>query len=320
MNSSVKLIFWTARRAGARMLQFVNVKNQNISRSGVHSIQQFNNGPQMRRDNGPPLDDATTRRRQCWESTRRLAAALPTPASEKLSVQRLTIRPAAAGYGGAGHPSIRAAVCDEDAIDCALRLRLAGHRPVVLNIADGEMRGGRGPQGSTGQEESLMRRCNLYEGLGGVAYPLHDDDLVYTRSATVLRASEADGWALLDPPVALDFITCSGLHPAEFDAPLLARKLAAVIRLACERGHDVPVLGTLGVRRCAQWTWRSPAGSAADAFADVLKASHVSPGLSHVVFAILRRSDDLATVRRKMVAWQDEHDVFERVFQQKGVV
>ena len=115
-------------------------------------------------------------------------------------------------------------------IDClyaGVQLKEQGYNPAVLNMASRRNPGGGVATGAGAQEETLFRRTNLFRSLYQFApfagmyrikrshyqYPLDRNfGGVYTPDAIYFRESEQKGYALLDNPVSLSFITVAGMN------------------------------------------------------------------------------------------------------------
>ena len=105
-------------------------------------------------------------------------------------------------------------VHEADCLDVSAALQRAGLRPVCLNMASDFKPGGGVRGGAGAQEENLFRRTSLAQHFFGRfvpvrphwRYPLRGLQCVYTPRAWVFRASEANGYELLDEPYELSFI------------------------------------------------------------------------------------------------------------------
>jgi uncharacterized protein (TIGR02452 family) len=250
----------------------------------------------------------------CWRDTvRRVEAAGPAlqpPPSIKARFDPSLAR-------GPGAPT-RITVEDMDSIDCGLAYLAAGHRPVVLNLADECVPGGCVDVGSGAQEESLFRRTALCATLRPSLYPIADDEGIYSPDVAVLKASEADGWTLYDDDDViprLSFLTVPGVkYPSctygddsaprlrAYDEARLACKVRTMLQIASAHGHDVVVLGASG---CG--AWKCPPEHVAEVFARIVR--EFDGEFRVVAFAILRGADDNANAKRAMGV-PDNYDVF----------
>jgi len=167
-------------------------------------------------------------------------------------------------------------------IDClyaGVRLKEQGYNPAVLNMASRRNPGGGVATGAGAQEETLFRRTNLFRSLYQFApyaeqygirhsryqYPLDRNfGGAYTPDAIYFRESELKGYALLEEPVSLSFITVAGMN----------RPLA--------NGHDSLVLGALG---CG--AFRNPPRHVARLFHEVMDEPEFRNRYRRIVFAIL---------------------------------
>ncbi|MBP3762859.1 MAG: TIGR02452 family protein [Bacteroidales bacterium] len=106
-------------------------------------------------------------------------------------------------------------------------LQQEGFNVAVLNMASRRTPGGGVIDGAGAQEQNLFRRSNLFQSMYqfapfarqyGVRKSIHQYPLdrnfggVYTKEATVFRASEREGYALLQQPFQMDFIAVAGIN------------------------------------------------------------------------------------------------------------
>lgn len=160
-------------------------------------------------------------------------------------------------------------------IDClyaGVQLKEQGYNPAILNMASRRNPGGGVATGAGAQEETLFRRTNLFRSLYQFApfagmyrikrshyqYPLDRNfGGVYTPDAIYFRESEQKGYALLDNPVSLSFITVAGMNRpdlttsgmiANHHVEPIKNKIRTIFRIGLIHRHDSLVLGSLGVR------------------------------------------------------------------------
>ena len=264
-------------------------------------------------------------RMRCYRDTQARAMALPPPPASVKLVDLPPLQPPREEW-----EETLVGVQDMDSLECGLKHLRMGHRPVVLNLADDCWPGGCVETGSGAQEESLFRCTNLCATLTLTTgyYPLHDTELVYSPGVDVLKSSEATGWRVMEPPLEkLAFVSCPGIKCPRLDYPAadssredarlrpedeerLRVKVRLILRCAALRGHDVVVLGALG---CG--AWRNPAPHVAEVFAGVLAEPEFRGHFARIVFAILKRVDDMYVVRdRTQYAVRDNYDVFAERF------
>jgi uncharacterized protein (TIGR02452 family) len=205
--------------------------------------------------------------------------------------------------------------CDEQTIvevqniDClyaGVQLKEQGYNPAVLNMASRRNPGGGVATGAGAQEETLFRRTNLFRSLYQFAqyaeqygikrshhqYPLERNfGGVYTPDAIYFRESEQKGYALLDDPVSLSFITVAGMNRPDltddgFIAPYhvepIKNKIRTIFRMGLVHGHDSLVLGALG---CG--AFRNPPRHVARLFHEVMDELEFKNKYRCIVFAIL---------------------------------
>lgn len=271
--------------------------------------------------------DATLKKRrgtfheriECWRDTVLRIQADPIRLHPPPSVKSRFDPSSSSFYKNEGTVTVTT-VEDIDSIDCGLAYLARGYRPVVLNLADDCMPGGCVDIGSGAQEESLFRRTALSATLLQTMYPIGDDEGIYSPDVAVIKASEADGWALYEDPPHLAFLTVPGVKYPLCDygrrgdeAPRLRPdderrlvcKVRTMLQIAAANGHDCVVLGASG---CG--AWKCPPEHVASVFADVAKEH--DGAFRVVAFAVLRSADDNAGAKRAM-GIVDNHEVFSRV-------
>lgn len=194
-------------------------------------------------------------------------------------------------------------------IDClyaGAELKEQGYNPAVLNMASRRNPGGGVATGAGAQEETLFRRTNLFRSLYqfvpyaeqyGIRrsphhYPLDSNfGGVYTPDAIYFRESEQNGYALLEEPVCLSFITVAGMNRpdltadgmiAEHHVGPIKNKIRTIFRMGLENGHDSLVLGALG---CG--AYRNPPRHVAQLFHEVMDEPEFKNRYRLIVFAIL---------------------------------
>jgi uncharacterized protein (TIGR02452 family) len=160
--------------------------------------------------------------------------------------------------------------------------------------------------GAGAQEETLFRRTNLfrslyqfapYAGQYGIKPSHHQYPLdrnfggVYTPDAIYFRESEQKGYALLEEPVSLSFITVAGMNRpdltddgyiADHHVELIKNKIRTIFRMGLVHGHDSLVLGALG---CG--AFRNPPRHVARLFHEVMEEPEFKNKYRRIVFAIL---------------------------------
>ena len=194
-------------------------------------------------------------------------------------------------------------------IDClyaGVQLKEEGYNPAVLNMASRRNPGGGVTTGAGAQEETLFRRTNLFRSLYQFApyaeqygikpshhqYPLDRNfGGVYTPDAIYFRDSEQKGYALLEKPVSLSFITVAGMNrPDLTDGGMIApyhvgpikNKIRTIFHMGLVQGHDSLVLGALG---CG--AFRNPPRHVARLFHEVMDEPEFKNKYRRIVFAIL---------------------------------
>ena len=194
-------------------------------------------------------------------------------------------------------------------IDClyaGAQLKERGYNPAVLNMASRRNPGGGVVTGAGAQEETLFRRTNLFRslyqfapfaGMYGIKTSHHQYPLdrnfggVYTPEAIYFRESEQNGYALLDNPVSLSFITVAGMNRPDLTAEgmiadhhvePIKNKIRTIFRIGLAHGHDSLVLGALG---CG--AFRNPPRHVARLFHEVMDELEFKNKYRRIVFAIL---------------------------------
>ncbi len=194
-------------------------------------------------------------------------------------------------------------------IDClyaGVQLKEQGYNPAVLNMASRSNPGGGVTTGAGAQEETLFRRTNLFRSLYQFApyarqyaiapsrhqYPMDRNyGGVYTPDAVYFRENEQKGYALLDDPVTLSFISVAGMNRPELtpDNMIAAHlvepvknKMRTIFRIGLAHGHDSLVLGALG---CG--AFRNPPRHVARLFHEVMDEPEFKNKYKIIVFAIL---------------------------------
>ena len=194
-------------------------------------------------------------------------------------------------------------------IDClyaGVELKEQGYNPAVLNMASRRNPGGGVATGAGAQEETLFRRTNLFRSLYQFApyaeqygvrrshhqYPLDRNfGGVYTPDAVYFRESEQKGYALLDKPVSLSFITMAGMNRpdltiggmiANHHIEPIKNKIRTIFRIGLVYGHDSLVLGALG---CGAFC--NPPRHVARLFHEVMDEPEFKDKYRLIIFAIL---------------------------------
>lgn len=248
------------------------------------------------------------RRIQVWKETQ-AAAHVPSIASRVAPSEKLTTADMPSVFPARMCVHTDVAIEDVDCLDAALRMESVGLRPAVLTLADDEEAGGGVARGSGAQEESLWRRTALCMTQLQSMYPL-ERAVIYSPAVPVLRRSERDEYAWLDPPMIMTFLACAGLRMpmrtpeggmCESDIEELTERLRLILRVAAVKGHDAVVLGAMG---CG--AWRNPPRAVARVFARVLP--EFDGVFKEICIAILTTDRSTGSVLRAF------HDVFDEMF------
>ena len=195
---------------------------------------------------------------------------------------------------------------ESDSIDAGKKLLDAGFNPIVLNMASGKRPGGGVLNGSSAQEESLFRRTNLFQSMYqfcdygstyGVpkrieSYPMYKNtNGIYTPKATVFRSDKSLGYALLDEPFLLSFVSVPAINRPTLtedgllnleDIQTTISKMKTIFNIAIANNHDAIVLGAWG---CG--AFKNPPHHIAKLFNMVLHHNEFNGKFRKVVFAII---------------------------------
>ena len=205
--------------------------------------------------------------------------------------------------------TVEQTIVDVKNIDClyaGVQLKEQGYNPAVLNMASRRNPGGGVTTGAGAQEETLFRRTNLFRSLYQFApyaeqygikplrqqYPLDRNfGGIYTPNAIYFRESEQKGYALLEEPISLSFITVAGMNRPDLTADgmiadhyvePIKNKIRTIFRMGLIHGHDSLVLGALG---CGAFC--NPPRHVAHLFHEVMDEPEFKNKYRRIVFAIL---------------------------------
>lgn len=194
----------------------------------------------------------------------------PQAQADNIFVDReITLRPSLERNSG----EVRIAVVNDDCLALARRLHATDPTDdiCVLNMASSHNPGGGVWGGAGAQEEYLFRCTDYYRFL--YQYANHFDPQVYhvqrnahhryplaplyggvySHGVTVFRDTEANGYALLDSPVRLNFVAVAAFYfnercdaiPQPYVEPT-KDKIRLMLRLAANNGQRRLVLGAFG--------------------------------------------------------------------------
>lgn len=155
--------------------------------------------------------------------------------------------------------------------------------------------------GAGAQEESLCRRTSLYRSLSGRDkgfYPIPTRGAIYSPNVLVLRKSDAEGCAILDPhqrwwtsvisvaAIANPRLKPSGRGYARKEEKLdMTEKIRSLLRIAALENKKNLVLGALG---CG--AFRNPPHSVAKIFKAVLGEAEFTGRFEGIWFSVIERS------------------------------
>ncbi|KAG0305786.1 hypothetical protein BGZ98_003577 [Dissophora globulifera] len=223
-------------------------------------------------------------------------------------------------------PIIR--VVSADSLDEALKLKRAGFRPIVLDMASREFPGGDYKADGTTQEAGLFRRTNLHQCLDteprrSEFYPLPSQGAVYCPNMVVLRKSSTENNDFMERPEWMSFLAMSPLRnpplvPNEANEMILGeravvitkKKIQNMFRIALDNGHDAIVLSAFGCGRL-----RNPPESVARIFKEVIKTNYMGGAkkgrtFGEIVFAITDYESQDRNVENSY-----NYDTFKRVME-----
>lgn len=198
-------------------------------------------------------------------------------------------------------------VRNETTLAAAQRLVGRGDRVLALNFASAKNPGGGFMGGSQAQEESIARASGLYACVeSSPMYTinrrcntcLYTDHMIYSPDVPVFRD---DDDRLLEEPYLLSLITAPAVNAgvvrsreAEHEDQIpetMRRRIGMILHIAMKHGYETLVLGAWG---CG--VFRNRPEEVARWFADVLKGEGVEAFFSHIIFAVLDRTEGKKTL------------------------
>jgi uncharacterized protein (TIGR02452 family) len=196
---------------------------------------------------------------------------------------------------------LRIEVTGESTVSAARRLSSEHRRVACLNFASARRPGGGFVTGARAQEESVCRASGLYATL--IARPeyyeanrachelYYTDWAIYSPDVPVIRD---DSEQLVREPFTASFVTMpapnrggGGRLDDRRVADTLRRRIAMVLALCSDRGHDALVLGAWG---CG--AFGNDARAVAPLFREALQERALSLGIERIVFAVLDSQRD----------------------------
>ena len=144
-----------------------------------------------------------------------------------------------------------------DMIAEAVKLKLEGKNPLVLNMADWYHAGGCVDAGSAAQEEECFRRSNYFKTLTQDFYPLGPLDTILSRSVEYYRQGASTGYIYMDKPVNLDMVSAPALQQPHItknnkmlkyneDITLMENKIHMLVQIGVLNGNNILVLSAWG--------------------------------------------------------------------------
>lgn len=206
----------------------------------------------------PSEEDLSLKRRQhrkeIWEETASIAKqhCLPNIQYSVSSSYKYTLDIVKPIKLRMGKHETEVVISHEDQLDMAFHAQKTGSFSVMaLNIGDPSVPGGGYKEGLPGREEEIMRRTTLAfvldESLGYSQnmYPLRENEGIYAKNVTILRAKKKYQYAFLDS-ASIGFLTIASANNSES----IRNKIRLQFRIAKKEKHDLLVLGTFG-KECA---------------------------------------------------------------------
>ncbi len=193
-----------------------------------------------------------------------------------------------------------------DSFEASKKLSEEGFNPIVLNMANRQRPGGGVLTGSNAQEETLVRRSNLFLSLfqyynkyadkfgiprSKFQYPMDRDfGGIYSPNITVFRSERKFGFAFLDKPFKTSVVSVAAINRPTLDNDRLTEstiigtknKIRTILRIGLINGHDAIVLGAFG---CG--AFRNPPSHMAELFEEVINEPEFKNKYKKISFAIL---------------------------------
>jgi uncharacterized protein (TIGR02452 family) len=200
-------------------------------------------------------------------------------------------------------------VKEADCLETAEALLKEGLDPCVLNMASGRNPGGGVKGGAGAQEENIFRRTNLFTSLyqfvdfasqygikrSTYSYPLdRNTGGIYSKGITVFRASDDGGYALLEKPFQVSFVSVPAINRPELEkidnqyyiakhlVEPTKEKMRTILRIAGKYKHDALVLSAFG---CGAFA--NPPYHIALLFSEVFEEKEFKNCFKQVVFSII---------------------------------
>ena len=198
-------------------------------------------------------------------------------------------------------PRPRVEVTGEDTLAAARRLDREHRRVACLNFASARRPGGGFLGGARAQEEALCRASGLYATLIGrpeyyeanraCRELTYTDWAIYSPDVPVIRNEREE---LVGEPFTASFVTMPApnrggggrVDDREVESTL-RRRIAMVLALCVDRGHDAVVLGAWG---CG--AFRNDARAVAPLFREAIDDPALTAGIDRITFAVLEAARD----------------------------
>ncbi len=161
---------------------------------------------------------------------------------------------------------------ERDSIDCALELKLSGFNPVLLNDANINKPGGKGPEsGSLEQEEYCFYRSNYHLHLQKNLYPLKKKASILSKDVEYFKTKKFHS---IKEPIKIDMIAAAALKQPKLDngkykndrdLKLMKNKIDMIFQIAYANQNDSIVLPAFGCN-----SYRNPPKVVANMFKEII--------------------------------------------------
>lgn len=248
---------------------------------------------------------------KCYETDSCLKIDVPAP-WPMVSGTRFYDRPFSVREIPARYDTI-VKVLNKDCIEVGRDLQKEGYHPAVLNLANAHTPGGGVEHGCSAQEEQLFMRSDLLYSMyqfhkgrtwenkeygiqeNRKQYPMNVNfGGVYTPDAFVFRAGKEQGYAYLEEPFLMSFISVAGINKKwgnsilnRWEEEEMRNKIRTILRIGLHKGHDALVLGALG---CG--AFHNDSAQVARLFHEVIDEQEFKGKYRKLVFAILGKPFD----------------------------
>lgn len=185
----------------------------------------------------------------------------------------------------APYPSTDIEIENIDTITAAIRECKAGHRVLLLNMANARKPGGGWLSGAIAQEEDLFRCTDLHATLKEELYPMRNNEVIYTPKTHILRDASYND---LDEPIEVGVMSVAARqnpftingHLTGFVRRETEEKIALIYHIGAIQKYDCLILGALG---CG--AFNNPPHDIAEIFCDV--TNDYIQHFKKIIFAVM---------------------------------